>query len=98
MKRKHLMAIGLTLVLAVFLAGHISPAGGRARAGNDEPVFDKDGCTVIIVGKDASVDGSVMTTHTCDCGICDWTFRHIPAADHKPGSIRKIYHVSQYRT
>jgi hypothetical protein len=32
MKRKHLMAMGLTLVLAVFLAGHISPAGGQARA------------------------------------------------------------------
>ena len=39
-----------------------------------------------------------MTTHTCDCGTCDWTWRHVPAADHKPGSIRKIYHVSQYKT
>jgi dipeptidase len=98
MKRKHLMAMGLTLVLAVFLAGHISPAGGQARAEAGDSVFDKDGCTVIIVGKDASADGSVMTTHTCDCGICDWTFRHVPAADHKPGSTRKIYHVSQYKT
>ena len=98
MKRKHLMTMGLTLVLAVFLAGHISPAGGQARAETGNSVFDKDGCTVIIVGKDASADGSVMTTHTCDCGICDWTFRHVPAADHKPGATRKIYHVSQYRT
>ncbi len=23
-------------------------------------------CTSVVVGKDASVDGSVMTTHTCD--------------------------------
>jgi dipeptidase len=98
MKKKHLMAVGLTLVLAVFLAGHISPAGGQARAEAGDIGFDKDGCTVIIVGKDASTDGSVMTTHTCDCGICDWTFRHVPAADHKPGSTRKIYHISQYRT
>ncbi len=98
MKRHYLIAIGLALVLAVFLAGHIPPPGGEDRAGTDDPGFDKDGCTVIIVGKDASTDGSVMTTHTCDCGICDWTFRHIPAADHKPGSTRKIYHVSQYRT
>jgi dipeptidase len=98
MSRKHVMAIGLALVLAIFLAGHISPAGGEVRAGTGDPVFDKDGCTVIIVGKDASADGSVMTTHTCDCGVCDWTFRHVPAADHKPGSTRKIYHISQYRT
>ncbi len=57
-----------------------------------------DGCTVIIVGKDASTDGSVMTTHTCDCGLCDWTWRYIAAADHEPGSMRKIYHINQFRT
>ncbi len=57
-----------------------------------------DGCTVIIVGKDASTDGSVMSTHTCDCGLCDWTWRYVPAVDHKPGSMRKIYHINQFRT
>jgi dipeptidase len=55
-----------------------------------------DACTVIMVGKAASTDGSVMTTHTCDCGTCDWTFRRIPAADHKPGDMRKIYHIGQF--
>ena len=57
-----------------------------------------EACTVIIVGKNASTDGSVMTTHTCDCGLCDWTFRLIPAADHPAGSTREIYHVDQFRT
>lgn len=57
----------------------------------------EDGCTVIIVGKDASVDGSIMTTHTCDCSICDWTWRHVPAADHEPDSMRKIYHIDQFK-
>ncbi len=57
-----------------------------------------DACTVIMVGKNASVDGSVITTHTCDCGLCDWTFRYIPAADHPAGSTRKIYHIDQFRT
>ncbi|MBN1273323.1 MAG: C69 family dipeptidase [Candidatus Aminicenantes bacterium] len=57
-----------------------------------------EGCTSILVGKAASTDGSTMTTHTCDCGICDWTWRHVPAADHKEGSVRKIYHINQYRT
>ncbi|MFC2141828.1 C69 family dipeptidase [Acidobacteriota bacterium] len=39
-----------------------------------------------------------MVTHTADCGVCDWTFRYIPAADHEPGSVRKIYHIDQIRT
>ena len=57
-----------------------------------------DGCTVIIVGKNASTDGSVITTHTCDCGLCDWTWRFIPATDHEPNSMRKIYWINQFRT
>ena len=60
--------------------------------------LSNDNCTVIIVGKDASTDGSVMTTHTADCGSCDWTWRKVPAADHKPGETRKIYHISQMKT
>jgi len=61
-------------------------------------IIPSDNCTVIMVGKDASTDGSTMTTHTADCGICDWTWRHVAAADHKPGEMRKIYHISQMRT
>jgi len=59
---------------------------------------DLEACTSILVGKNASTDGSTMTTHTCDCGICDWTFRFVPAADHKEGDVRKIYHINQYKT
>jgi dipeptidase len=57
-----------------------------------------EGCTVIMVGKNASTDGSTIATHTCDCGTCDWTWRHVPSADHKPGEMRKIYHINQYKT
>ena len=63
-----------------------------------EPDYALDGCTVIIVGKDASVDGSVMTTHTCDCGHCDWTWRYVPAVEHEPGTKRRIYYIDQYKT
>src|SRR5665647_883992 len=94
MNFKRLIPLGLTLVLAVFLAGN-APAAAGPSAGADA-VIAGEGCTSILVGKDASTDGSVMTTHTCDCGTCDWTWRHVPAADHKPGSARKIYHISQY--
>ena len=54
------------------------------------------GCTVVLVGKDASTDGSTMATHSADCGSCDWTWRHIPGEEHEPGSVRKIYHKSQF--
>ncbi len=62
--------------------------------GDEDPRLEA--CTVVMVGRLASTDGSVMTTHTCDCGSCDWTFRRIPAADHKPGDVRKIYHIGQF--
>ena len=97
MKMKHAGAVALALVLAFALTGHSAPARD-ASADTGLAAVRGEGCTVIIVGKDASTDGSVITTHTCDCGLCDWTFRRVAAADHKPGSTRKIYHVSQYRT
>jgi dipeptidase len=87
---------------ALLVLGLLAIIGGAAAKSWDSAVdaalLAEGNCTVIIVGKDASTDGSVMTTHTCDCGLCDWTWRHVPAADHKPGSTRKIYHVHQYKT
>jgi dipeptidase len=57
-----------------------------------------EACTVIMVGREASTDGSVMSTHAADCGVCDFTWRHVPAADHKPGAMRKLYRIDQLRT
>ncbi|MBN2409654.1 MAG: C69 family dipeptidase, partial [Candidatus Aminicenantes bacterium] len=56
------------------------------------------GCTSIMVGKNASADGSTMTTHSCDCAVCDFTWRHVPAQDHPRGATRKIRAISQYET
>ena len=98
MKIKKLL-IALFFISAAFIL-FTSLGNAQAECSQNDHLFpaDPEGCTVIIVGKDASVDGSVMSTHTCDCGICDWTFRFVPAADHKSGSVRKIYHISQYVT
>lgn len=59
-----------------------------------------DGCTTIMVGKDASVDGSVMIAYTMDWTESFATSRYVPAADHEPDSIRleknfrgKLYQV-----
>ncbi|MGD0782146.1 MAG: C69 family dipeptidase, partial [Candidatus Aminicenantales bacterium] len=82
-------------------AGHDPQAGPGVSAaaapetGGEYGSPPNDHCTAILVGQGASADGSVMATHTADCGMCDWTWRKVPAADHKPGEMRKLYHVSQ---
>lgn len=96
MKLKRFMLAGL-LPLAVLSLAATLTLGGQDTAGCE--VCGKgtpENCTVIMVGKGASTDGSVLTTHTCDCGECDWTWRWVPAADHPAGSTRRIYHIDQY--
>ncbi|MDH5744647.1 MAG: C69 family dipeptidase, partial [Candidatus Aminicenantes bacterium] len=99
MRFKKILPIGVLLLAALVLIRFSvfnKPEGKELESYLTVPL--SDGCTVIMVGKDASTDGSVMTTHTCDCGLCDWTWRYIPAADHEPGSMRKIYHINQFRS
>lgn len=86
-------------VLTVLLA-----AGGLTldipKSSTSGPVLDlaSEACTVIMVGREASTDGSVMSTHAADCGVCDFTWRHVAAADHKPTEKRKLYRIDQLRT
>lgn len=54
-------------------------------------VKDEDGCTTITVGRLASVDGSVMTTHTCDSRVDRTWIDIVPAKKYKPGSKRNVY-------
>ncbi len=50
-----------------------------------------DGCTTITVGRLASLDGSVMTTHTCDSRVDRTWIDIVPARNYKPGAWRKVY-------
>jgi dipeptidase len=47
-------------------------------------------CTSIMVGKRASTDGSVMTSHTCDSHRTGSAIQIVPAAQHKPGAERLL--------
>ena len=49
---------------------------------------DAQSCTSIMVGRKASVDGSVMTSHTCDSHRTGSDILVIPRAKHKPNSYR----------
>ena len=57
------------------------------------PLFSQeyvgDSCTALLVGKKASSDGSVMTSHTCDGRYRTWVQME-PAADHEPGSMHPV--------
>ena len=47
---------------------------------------DAAGCTSITVGKKASTDGSVMTSHTCDSHRTASTIDVVAKAEHPPGA------------
>ena len=51
------------------------------------------GCTDIIVGKDASVDGSVITSHTGSCSEC--RVHVVPAKKHKKEAMAPVYYGLQ---
>jgi dipeptidase len=63
----------------------------------DEPKreLENDSCTSIMVGKDASVDGSVMTAHTCDANYRTW-IDFVPAKTHKKGDQAEILKGSMH--
>jgi dipeptidase len=53
----------------------------------------RDACTDIIVGKEASVDGSVITSHTGCCPEC--RVHVVPAQTFKRGDVAPIYYGLQ---
>jgi dipeptidase len=95
MKTKRVL-IAVVLLLGLTGLLHIQAVLAQSCATCTDVPTDK--CTVVLVGKKASTDGSVISTHTCDCGVCDWTWRYVPPADHEPGTKRKIYWFNQFQT
>ena len=62
-------------------------ATGTAR---ETEAGDRLACTSIMVGRNASADGSVMTSHTCDSWYRTW-MQWVPAADYDKDTTMAIY-------
>ena len=58
-------------------------------ASAEENVIDSQGCTVIGVGKNATVDGSVITSHTDCCSEC--RVHVVPGRTFKKGDSAPVY-------
>ncbi len=56
-------------------------------------ICKSNACTTMAVGKNASVDGSVMIAHSDDA-LQDPRLIFVQAQDHKPGSKRAVYYNS----
>jgi len=56
---------------------------------------DIEACTAGGIGKDATVDGSVLTFQSADCGYCDPRLLYVPAADHRKHDRRVLRYVPQ---
>ncbi len=57
---------------------------------------EKDGCTTVTVGKLASVDGSVMTSHTADSREDRTWIDMVPGKNYKPGALRQMWLNTSY--
>ncbi|MDR2651225.1 MAG: C69 family dipeptidase [Prevotellaceae bacterium] len=73
------------LILSLIL---ISTAAINLRSQCDDREF-YGSCTSIMVGKRASADGSIITSHTCDGRYRSW-MNIVPAQKHKKGDVTKI--------
>ena len=98
MKKKKTVHILFSLALLVIIYSSIQSKASDNPAENNAVSEYPERCTTVLVGKDASVDGSVIACQTADCGMCDFTWQYMPAADHKEGAVRKIYHIHQIKT
>ncbi len=77
-KTKSLLLAGLLLL------------GLNVSAQENQEMLVGANCTSIQVGKNASADGSVITSHTCDGRYRTW-MRWEPAADYEKGEMHNVY-------
>lgn len=83
----------------IVLAVAISMAVGVRAQSTDynSQMVDGQSCTSIMVGKRASTDGSVITSHTCDGRYRTWMTIE-PAQDYRQGSLHRVRKGTMHTT
>jgi Dipeptidase len=79
----------MTKIRALFLAS-LMLLSLNIKAQEEKEMLDGACCTSIMVGKKASTDSSVITSHTCDGRYRTW-MRWEAAANHEKGEMHKVY-------
>ncbi|MCP4709155.1 MAG: hypothetical protein GY869_11060 [Planctomycetes bacterium] len=92
MRRFQREILGVICFLMLVLAGPV--AGWSYQDGYSLP----EGCTSVIVGRAASVDGSTITSHSCDSGTDRTWINVVGAQKYAPGAMAKIYSRSKRTT
>ncbi|MCD4746542.1 MAG: C69 family dipeptidase [Bacteroidales bacterium] len=87
MKKNFLKPIFSFFTINIFFISLVFSQVDKTDWINDYP----DGCTSITVGKKASADGSVITSHTDDSHRTRSWIDIIPAKDHKPGTMTPMF-------
>jgi len=90
---KKIIKLSLTLVLSLFITNYIN-----AQDKSDWKGGVPEGCTSITVGKLASADGSVITSHTDDSHRTRSWMDIQPAKDHNASDMVPMYKRSQDNT
>ena len=78
---------GLTIV--IFLCVSLFAQAQYSDIDTDGPGYGEN-CTTIMVGKLASTDGSVMTSHSCDGNYRTW-LEIYPHKKYEPGTLHPVY-------
>src|SRR5512135_3245523 len=96
MKKSRLLVIPVigVAVLCLSAAASLATFQASVRPASQAPLpaLDFDSCTSILVGRLASVDGSTMTSHSCDSGTDRTWMTIVPNQKHKPGEMAKVYY------
>ncbi len=84
------------IFFALFFLGLIllaiqGPTAHSATGESNDIAPAVESCTSILVGKSASIDGSTMTSHSCDSTTDRTWINIVPHRTHKPGDMAPVY-------
>jgi dipeptidase len=91
MKKRVFLSLLIAGAAVLALTSGPAPRTSAATAPRDLRL-EFDSCTSVLVGRLASVDGSTMTSHSCDSGTDRTWMTIVPNAKHKPGEMAKVYY------